>query len=215
MSITALWWAVIVSGLYHGLNPGMGWPLAVSSALMEQKKSALVKALIALSVGHFLAMTAILLPFSFMITLVYWEREIRIGAALIVITLGIYLLIVRRHPRFLSRVSPTKLGLWSFLAAMAHGAGLMLVPIYLGICAIEKLDAGHQAAGQLMAGNLKIAFLVATTHTIAMTLAGSVLATATYFWWGLKFISASWFNLDVIWALSLIIVGGIAIASVY
>ena len=29
-TLTALWGAVILSGLYHGVNPGMGWPLAVS-----------------------------------------------------------------------------------------------------------------------------------------------------------------------------------------
>ena len=45
MSVTALWWAVIFSGLYHGMNPGMGWPLAVSAALMDRKTSALPKAL--------------------------------------------------------------------------------------------------------------------------------------------------------------------------
>jgi len=50
---TALWWAVIGSGLYHGLNPGMGWPLAVSAALMERKTSALPGALVALAGGHF------------------------------------------------------------------------------------------------------------------------------------------------------------------
>ena len=206
-TVTALWWAVIVSGLYHGLNPGMGWPLAVSAALMERRKAALPAALLALSAGHFLAMLAVLLPFSVMSALVIWEREIRIGASVIVIALGIYLLINRRHPRFLSRVPPSKLALWSFLAAMAHGAGLMLVPIFLGICAPEELDAGHMAAGTLMAGNVRTALLVAAVHTLAMTLAGGVLATVIYFWLGLKFLSKTWFNLDVVWALSLIIVG--------
>ena len=38
-SLTALWWAVIFSGVYHGINPGMGWPLAVSATLMERKLS--------------------------------------------------------------------------------------------------------------------------------------------------------------------------------
>jgi hypothetical protein len=144
ISVTALWWAVIVSGLYHGLNPGMGWPLAVSAALMERKRGALLRALAALAFGHFLAMTAILLPFSLMTVLVMWEREVRLGAGLLVIGLGIYLLINRRHPRFLARVKPSRLALWSFLAAMAHGAGLMLVPIFLGICKVGDLDAGHQ-----------------------------------------------------------------------
>jgi hypothetical protein len=32
----ALWLAVVASGLYHGVNPGMGWPLAVSAGLIER-----------------------------------------------------------------------------------------------------------------------------------------------------------------------------------
>lgn len=213
VSVTALWWAVIVSGLYHGLNPGMGWPLAVSAALMERKIGALPKALAALAFGHFLAMTAILVPFSLMTVLVAWEREIRLSAGLLVIALGVYLLINRRHPRFLARVKPSRLALWSFLAATAHGAGLMLVPIYLGICRLEDLDAGHQAAGALMAGNLVTAFVVATTHTLAMTLAGGMIAAIIYFWLGLRFLSSTWFNLDVLWALSLVLVGGFGVSS--
>ena len=63
-SLAALWWAVILSGAYHGLNPGMGWPLAVSAALMERKAKAMPKALLLLTTGHLLAMIAILLPFS-------------------------------------------------------------------------------------------------------------------------------------------------------
>ncbi|WP_299851388.1 hypothetical protein [uncultured Roseovarius sp.] len=206
-----LWLAVVASGLYHGVNPGMGWPLAVSAALMERRRSALLGALAALAAGHFLAMTAILLPFSLMTVLVAWEAEIRIGAGLLVIALGIYLLINRRHPRFLARVPPSRLALWSFLAAMAHGAGLMLVPIFLGLCAPDQLDAGHRAAGSLMAGNLGTALVVSVVHTVAMTLAGGILAAVMYFWLGLKFLSRTWFNLDVVWALSLILVGAIGV----
>jgi len=210
-SVAALWGAVILSGIYHGVNPGMGWPLAVSAALFEQKTAALVRALGALAVGHFLAMTAILLPFSMMFVLVAWEREIRIGAGLLVIALGLYLLWNRRHPRYLARVKPSRLGLWSFLAAMAHGAGLMLVPIYLGLCAVDQLDAGHRAAGVLMSSNITVAFGVALAHTFAMTVAGGALAAGMYFWLGLKFLSKTWFNLDVVWALSLIVVGALGV----
>jgi len=45
MSVTALWWAVILSGVYHGINPGMGWPLAVSAALMQDRRRGLLVAL--------------------------------------------------------------------------------------------------------------------------------------------------------------------------
>lgn len=211
-TVAALWWAVVVSGLYHGLNPGMGWPLAVSAALMEQKRSALPRALGLLAIGHLLAMLAILLPFSMMLFLVEWETRIRIGAGALVIAMGVYLLINRRHPKVLARVHPARLTLWSFLAANAHGAGLMLVPLFLGICAFDA-DAGHKAAEQLMRGNVLTAFNVALVHTMAMTLAGGVIAVFIYFWFGLRFLSKTWFNLDLVWALSLIVVGASGIYS--
>ena len=213
-SATALWWAVVVSGIYHGVNPGMGWPLAVSAALMDRKPGNLYKALLALAFGHSLAMAAVLFPFSILLVLVQWQQEIQIGASCLVIALGVYLLINRRHPRFLARVPPSKLALWSFLAAMAHGAGLMLVPIYLGICATVETNSGHAAADSLIAGNVAIAALVALAHTAAMTLSGGAIAVGVYRWMGLKFLSKGWFNLDVVWALSLVLVGALSLWSV-
>jgi len=210
-STAALWWAVAASGIYHGINPGMGWPLAVSAALMESRAGALYRALLALAAGHLLAMVVVLLPFSLMVTLVEWQHELRIGAACLVIGLGVYLLINRRHPRFLSRVPPTRLALWSFLAAMAHGAGLMLVPIYLGICATIDQNAGHSAAAALMATDTSRALMVAFLHTLAMAASGGAVAMGVYYWLGLTFLKKSWFNLDVVWALSLIVVGVIAL----
>jgi hypothetical protein len=210
VSLAALWWAVVVSGLYHGLNPGMGWPLAVSAALMERRRMALPLALGALGLGHFAAMALILLPFSMMTLLVDWQREIRLGAAVLVIGMGLWLLVSNRHPRFLARVPPHRLALWSFLAALAHGAGLMLVPVYLGICAAAGLDPGQGAASDLMAANLGQALAVSVAHTAAMVAGGGALAVAVYLWLGLRFLSLGWFNLDRVWALSLIAVGAIA-----
>ncbi|WP_253279946.1 hypothetical protein [Phaeobacter sp. 11ANDIMAR09] len=220
MTLTALWWAVVFSGVYHGANPGMGWPLAVSAALFESKKSAMVKALMMLATGHFLAMIVILLPFSMLVFLIDNEREIRICAGVLVIAMGLYLLLNPRHPKILARVHPAKLGLWSFLAATAHGAGLMLAPIYLGICGLlrpgESLsETGQAAAQELMTYNVMTAFLVAATHTFAMTFIGAVIAVFVYAWFGLKFISKSWFNLDLVWALSLILVGAFGIFSAF
>ena len=209
--MAALWWAVIFSGLYHGVNPGMGWPLSVSAALMEQRRSALPAALGLLALGHLVAMAAILLPFSMMYVLVDYQREIRLAAGAMVIAMGLYLLINRRHPRILSRIKPSRLALWSFLAAMAHGAGLMLVPIYLGLCRLEELDLGHRAAATLMSDNVRIALTVALAHTAAMTIAGGILAWGAYTWLGLKFLSKAWFNIDILWALSLVAVGALGI----
>ena len=51
--------------------------------------------------------------------------------------------------------------------------------------------------------------------TFAMTAAGGALAVGVYHWLGLKFLRQGWFNLDIVWALSLVAVGGIALATVH
>jgi hypothetical protein len=206
-----LWLAVVASGLYHGANPGMGWPLAVSAGLMERSSRALVAALWPLAGGHLLAMLLVILPFALLVTLVEWQRQIQISASLLVIAFGIFRLASRSHPRALARIPPTQLGLWSFAVAIAHGAGLMLVPIYLGLCREASLDRGHAAAGSLINANLATAVLVAIVHATAMIAAGGCLAWLVYRYLGLKFVSRSWFNLDTSWAVSLILVGAIAL----
>jgi hypothetical protein len=59
----------------------MGWPLAVSAGLMEKSPRALVAALGPLTVGHLLAILVVILPFSLLVALVYWQRQIQIGAS--------------------------------------------------------------------------------------------------------------------------------------
>jgi hypothetical protein len=208
----ALWAAVIASGLYHGLNPGMGWPLAVSAGLMQRSPRALFAALAPLTLGHMLAMLLVLLPFSLLIALAQWQREVQVGASVLVVAFGIFRFVNRRHPRVLARIKPTQLTLWSFAVAVAHGAGLMLVPIYLGLCGAADLNAEHVAAGALIRGDIAMAVLVSIVHSIAMIAAGGVLAWLVYRYLGLKFVSLSWFNLDATWAVSLILVGSISLA---
>jgi hypothetical protein len=207
-----LWLAIVASGLYHGMNPGMGWPLAVSAGLMERSSRALVAALWPLSVGHLLAMLLVILPFALLVALVEWQRQIQIGASLLVIAFGIFRFVNRRHPRALARIRPTQLGLWSFVVAIAHGAGLMLVPIYLGLCRAANLDKGHEASSALMDANLGMAVLVSVVHSVAMVAAGGFLAWLVYRYLGIQFLSRSWFNLDATWAVSLILVGSFALA---
>ena len=209
-----LWLAVVASGLYHGINPGMGWPLALSAGLMERSSRALVAALWPLSVGHLLAMLLVLLPFALLVTLVQWQRQIQIGASLLVIAFGIFRFVDRRHPRALARIRPTQLGLWSFAVAIAHGAGLMLVPIYLGLCRASDLDRGHAAAGALINANLGMAVLVSVVHSVAMMMAGGFSAWLVYRYLGLKLVSRSWFNLDATWAVSLVLVGALSLAII-
>ena len=211
-TVAGLWLAVVASGLYHGINPGMGWPLAVSAGLMEKSPRALFRALGPLWAGHLLAMLLVILPFALLLALVEWQRPIRFGASLLVIGFGVFRLLNQRHPRALARIRPTQLGLWSFAVAIAHGAGLMLVPIYLGLCQAAALDTGHEAAARLIDTNLGMALLVSVAHSAAMIAAGGCAAWLVYRYLGVKFVARSWFNLDAAWAVSLILVGTIALA---
>src|SRR5262249_25425589 len=153
-----------------------------------------------------------LLPFALLVTLVEWQRQIQISASLLVIGFGIFRFVNRRHPRVLTRIQSTQLGLWSFAVAIAHGAGLMLLPIYLGLCRVAELDKGHEAAGVLINANLGMAVLVSIIHSVAMIAAGGLLAWLVYRYLGLKFVSRSWFNLDATWAFSLVLVGALSLA---
>jgi hypothetical protein len=209
----ALWLAVVASGIYHGLNPGMGWPLAVSAGLSGRGRQDLIGALGPLAGGHFLAMAGVLLPFGLMTLLVDWQREIRIVAALAVIAVGIWLFFHRRHQHVPTGIGPAQLAFWSFAVATAHGAGLMLVPIYLGLCRVEELDAGHQAALTLMAGNITQAIAVSVVHASVMILSGGLLALAVHHWLGPRFVATSWARFDVFWSVSLVAVGIISLTS--
>jgi hypothetical protein len=181
---------------------------------MDKRSRALLAALWPLSVGHLLAMLAILLPFAMLLALMQWRHQIQAGASVLVIAFGVFRLLYPRHPRVLARIRPTQLALWSFVVAIAHGAGLMLVPIYLGLCQASGPDQGREPAAILINTNLDVAATVSVVHSIAMISAGGCAAWLVYRYLGLRFVSRSWFNLDTIWAVSLILVGATALAIV-
>jgi len=89
----------------------------------------------------------------------------------------------------------------------------MLVPIFLGLCGPEELEGGHLAVSELLARNGGILLAVTMAHTGAMVLAGGGLAYGVYRWLGLKFLRKSWFDLEAVWAVSLIAVGVLGLAT--
>lgn len=208
-----LWLAVIALGAYHGLNPGMGWPLAVSNGMWAKKEQAVFATFLPLAGGHFLAMTAALLPFALFLAYLDWSQTIRIAAGGIVLAFGVYKLVNRRHPRIAARLGPKHLTLWSFLTATAHGAGLMLAPIALGLCSgAPETDRGHEAMSELMRSGIATSIAVSTVHTVAMAVAGGAMAWIVYRWAGLKLLRSAWLNLESVWAASLIVTGLVSIA---
>ena len=198
----------------------MGWPLAVANGMTARRVGALFATLLPLAGGHLLAMAVALAPFALLGWYAEWSRAIRIGAGAAVLLFGVGKLASRRHPRALARIPPTRLAWWSFLMATSHGAGLMLVPFMLGLCAGDAGPAtgaalghaGHRAAMDAASpASLSAAVLVAAVHTLATLLAGACMAWAVYRYLGLRFLRSAWLNLDLVWAASLVLAGAAGI----
>jgi hypothetical protein len=209
LSTTALWLTVVALGLYHGINPAMGWPLAVANGMAERRARAVFATLLPLGGGHFMAIAGALAPFAWLGWYAEWTHAIRIGAGTLVLMFGVFKLLNRRHPRLLARIPPSRLAWWSFLMATAHGAGLMLVPFMLGLCAAPAAGAsGHAAVTTyLTRATMGTAVLVATVHAFASLCAGIGMAWVVYRYLGLRFLRRAWLNLDAVWGASLVLAG--------
>jgi hypothetical protein len=92
--------------------------------------------------------------------------------------------------------------------ATAHGAGLMLVPFMLSLCAAPAHGAAAASVTAYLArANLGTAALVAAVHTLATLVAGIGMAWAVYRYLGLQALRRTWFNLDAVWGASLVVAG--------
>lgn len=207
----ALWAAVLASGVYHGLNPGMGWPLAVAAGLTERRGAAVVRTLAPLAAGHLVSLVVVLLPFAALTLVLDWSREIRIAAGLGIVAFAALLLCYPRHPRWMARIRPGQVALWSFAVALLHGAGLMLVPMLLGLCGSSAL--AQPLTGADLVGNAGLAVAVAVAHTGALVIAGGLLAFVTYRVVGLGILTRSWLDLGRLWAGSLALAGALGLWS--
>ena len=92
--MTAAWSAndVMALGAWHGLNPAMGWLLAVSNAMQARRTSAVFRALPPIACGHLLAIVAPLLPFVLLGLYLERLREVRLASATILVLFGAKLL---------------------------------------------------------------------------------------------------------------------------
>ena len=215
----SLWAGVVLMGIFHGLNPAMGWPLAVANGLSEKRDAAVFSTWVPLGTGHLAAMALVLVPFALLAWMLHWGREIRIGAGALVLLFGVSQLFLRHHPRWLARIRPTQLALWSFVMATAHGAALMLLPILMGLCEAPATVAvgapasafDHEVVMGLMRSSVGTAVTVSLLHTAAMIGSGLAVAWVVYRYLGLRALRAAWLDLGFVWALGLIASGAAAV----
>jgi hypothetical protein len=128
------WLALSLLGVYHGLNPAMGWLFAVALGLQRRSRGAVLGALLPIAFGHE-ASIAVIVALIAATQIMSLSEMVRPIAAVALIVFGVYKL--RKplsHPRWVGmRVTSRDLVVWSFLMSTAHGAGLMLFPVVLGL----------------------------------------------------------------------------------
>src|SRR3954463_9269683 len=126
---------ILLLGAFHGINPGMGWLFAVALGMQEQRLGAVWRALIPLTMGHALAIAVVVLA-AVAAGAAVPASSLKLPVAVTLGALGIYRLIRHRHVTGGGmRVSMWRLTAWSFLMATCHGAGLMVLPVFLGMTA--------------------------------------------------------------------------------
>jgi len=209
------WLALIGLGLFHGVNPAMGWLFAVALGLQQQKRSAVWRALPPIALGHALSV-GVIITAVLLLKLSVAHTTLKIIAATVLFGFGFYRLIRSRHPKWVGmRVGFRDLTVWSFIMASAHGAGLMLVPLFIGNGATgAALYAGRVAPGSMVEpfctpgfasfSNPGLLAGAVGVHTLGHLLLAAVLAILVYEKLGVAMLGKAWFNLDLLWVVALI-----------
>jgi hypothetical protein len=187
----------------------MGWLFAVALGLQEKSGRAVIRALFPIAIGHAasVGLAVALLAAgkaSIPLAVLPW-----ITAALLV-GFGIFKIVRPRHPQWVGmKVNARDLVLWSFLMATAHGAGLMLLPVFLlgeNNVAPCHGEGCHNAAG--LSVTSPAGYIAAISlHTLAMLTVSAIIALVVYYKVGLAILRRAWFDLDRVWAGALILAG--------
>jgi hypothetical protein len=207
MSDTGLWLTLAALGAYHGLNPAMGWLFAVSQGMQQGERRAVLRALLPIAIGHELSI-ALVAAFVLGAAAVIEPRALHVGAAAVLLAFGIFRFVrPRAHPRWTTmRVNGRELALWSFLMSTAHGAGLMIAPLLIGLQGAEAARSHqHNELGLVSDVPLVSAGLGIAVHVAAMLLVMAIVAIVVYEKLGLRLLGRAWLNTDGIWAATFVL----------
>ena len=213
MSEAGLWLTLAALGAYHGLNPAMGWLFAVSQGMQQRERRGVLRALLPIAIGHELSI-ALVAAITLGAAAVIEPRALHLGAAAVLLAFGIFRFVrPRAHPRWTTmRVNGRELALWSFLMSTAHGAGLMVAPVLIGLQGAEAAHADqHNELGLVADAPLLSAGLGIALHVAAMLLVMAIVALVVYEKVGLKLLGRAWLNTDGIWAATFVLAAGITL----
>ncbi len=196
---------VVLLGCFHGLNPAMGWLFAVSYGFQERNRTAVLRALVPIGIGHeasVAAMAVAIVLFSSSVS-----QAVAVGVSgLVMMVFGAWLFLRKRHFRWVGmRLRPYQLAWWSFLMSTVTGAGLMLAPVLVG----GPAKPADELVRQALAGDLRVALAAALLHAAAMVATSAVIALLVYEVVGLKVLTRLWVNLDKVWAAAFVVAGAL------
>lgn len=196
---------VVLLGCFHGLNPAMGWLFAVSYGLQERRRTAVLRALVPIGIGHEASVATMAVAIVLFSTSVSQATAVAVSG-LVLMVFGAWLFLRKRHFRWVGmRLRPYQLAWWSFLMSTVTGAGLMLAPVLVGGPA-KPADALVREA---LAGDLRVALAAALLHAAAMVATSAVVAVLVYEVVGLRVLTRMWVNLDKLWAAAFVIAGAL------
>jgi len=207
------WAMVIGSGLFHGINPAMGWLFAAALGLQRGSRRAMLLALPPIALGHaasVLLVTSSAVAFGALTQVAH--LRVLMGAALIAWAVYHHLYGHRHRVRVGMTAGFVGLALWSAAMATMHGAGLMLIPALLPLCGASAGAAGAAAAAPLGV-SLQSLGEVTALHTLVTFVTGGAIAFAAYEYLGLSMLRRGWINFDWLWCAALTLTGVLLIVS--
>ena len=203
------WLALAGLGLFHGINPAMGWLFAVALGLHRHSQNVVLLSLIPIAVGHALAVAAVLIVILALGLILHWTILGRVaGLALIGWAIWHATYGHRGRVRIGMQTGMAGLALWSFLMASAHGAGLMLIPIVVPLCL-----AAAPAQGLTLTAALPVSLAALIVHTGTMLATIAFISIVVYRWIGVEFLTRGWINLDLLWTVALALCGALLLIT--
>jgi hypothetical protein len=213
----AAWLTLIGLGAYHGVNPAMGWLFAVSRGMQERSRRAVLRSLVPIAIGHEMSI-ALVAALVVGLSVVADSSTLRLVAAGTLFAFGIFRFVKpHAHFRWTSmRVSDRELTLWSFLMSTAHGAGIMVAPVLIGLeGSIDRSGAkAHDRADlSLLDASIGVGAVGIALHVLAMLAVMGVVAVLVYDRLGLKVLRTAWINTDQLWAGAFVLAAFITLLS--
>jgi hypothetical protein len=209
---------LVALGAYHGVNPAMGWLFAVSRGMQERSRRAVVGSLVPIAIGHELSLVVVVGSLLALETVIDGST-LHLAAAIALIAFGIFRFAKpRAHFRWTTmRVGSRELGLWSFLMSTAHGAGLMVAPVVLGLQS-SLADAhvnehDHMDVAMATHGSLSTSALGLVLHVGTMLVVMGAIAVFVYERVGLQVLRRAWVNTDHLWAGAFVLAGVLTLLS--